>query len=67
MIALKNTSASGTKDGIDKLKRAISADPDLGQAWRTLAKAYVRAKDQAAHEQLAKDYQAKFNSPSFPP
>ena len=63
VIALKNTSAAGTDAGIDKLKRAIAADPDLGQAWRTLAKAYARAKDTAALEQLRKDYAVKFGAP----
>jgi predicted Zn-dependent protease len=66
VIALKDTSASGTKTGIDKLKAAIEADPDLGQAWRTLAKAYQRAKDQAALDQLRKDYATKFGQP-LPP
>ncbi len=63
VIELKDTSAAGTKRGIEKLKKAIEVDPDLGQAWRTLAKAYQRAKDQPSLEQLAKDYQAKFNAP----
>jgi predicted Zn-dependent protease len=63
VIALKDTSANGTKLGIDKLKKAITVDPTLGQAWRTLAKAYARAKDQAALDQLAKDYAAKFGQP----
>lgn len=63
VIALKNTSAAGTKAGIDKLKQAIAADPELGQAWRTLAKAYARAKDKDALEQLGKDYTAKFGQP----
>lgn len=66
VIALKNTTPSGTKDGIEKLKKAIAVDPELGQAWRTLGKAYQRAKDQAAFEQLSKDYAAKFNTP-LPP
>ena len=66
MIELKNTSAAGTKAGIEKLKKAIEVDPDLGQAWRTLAKAYKRAKDDAAYDQLAKDYSAKFGQP-LPP
>jgi tetratricopeptide (TPR) repeat protein len=61
IIALKD--ASGTKTGIDKLKKAIEVDPELGQAWRTLAKAYARANDKAAIDQLAKDYQAKFGTP----
>ena len=59
-IALKDTNASATRAGIDELKKAIAVDPELGQAWRTLGKAYERAKDTAAHDQLAKDYQAKF-------
>ncbi|HTL34347.1 MAG TPA: hypothetical protein VL326_14570 [Kofleriaceae bacterium] len=63
VIALKDTSAAGTSRGIDQLKRAIAADPDLGQAWRTLAKAYSRAKDQPALDKLAADYQQKFGSP----
>ena len=61
VIALKDTGAAGTKAGIDKLKHAIAVDPELGQAWRALGKAYDRAKDQAAHDELAKQYQAKFN------
>ena len=48
------------KAGIEKLKAAIAVDPELAQAWRTLGKAYARAKDPAL-AQLAKDYQAKFN------
>jgi tetratricopeptide (TPR) repeat protein len=63
VLALRNTSAAGTRAGIEKLKRAITVDPDLGQAWRALAKAYARAKDQAAIEQLGKDYAAKFGAP----
>lgn len=66
VIALKNTGPAGTKAGIDKLQRAIAADPDLGQAWRTLAKAYARAKDKEALEQLRKDYAVKFGAP-LPP
>jgi predicted Zn-dependent protease len=61
VLALKDTSASGTKSGIDKLKHAITVDPELGQAWRALGKAYDRAHDQAAHDDLAQKYQAKFS------
>ena len=64
VISLKT--ASGNQQGIDLLKKAILADPELGQAWRTLGKAYSRTKDQAAFDQLAKDYQAKFGQP-LPP
>jgi predicted Zn-dependent protease len=63
VIALKNTSDAGTQAGIEKLKKAVAADPELGQAWRTLAKAYQRAKDQDALEQLNKDYTARFGQP----
>lgn len=66
IIALKPGNDAATKQGIDQLKRAIAADPDLQQAWRTLAKAYIRVKDKAAYEQLGQDYQAKFGSP-LPP
>ena len=58
VIALRE--ASGTTAGVAHLRAAIAADPELGQAWRTLGKALVRAKDQAALDQLAQDYQAKF-------
>lgn len=58
--------AAGTKAGIEKLKKAIAVDPDLGQAWRTLAKAYDRQHDKAALEKLAQDYQTKFGQP-LPP
>jgi predicted Zn-dependent protease len=62
VLALRDTSAAGTKAGIAKLKRAITVDPDLGQAWRALGKAYGRAKDQAALDELNKDYAAKFGA-----
>ena len=55
--------AGSTRSGIEKLKLAIKVDPELGQAWRTLAKAYARGKDKAALDQLAKDYEAKFGTP----
>jgi predicted Zn-dependent protease len=60
---MKDTSDSGTQRGIEQLKKAILADPELGQAWRTLAKAYARAKDQASLDKLAAEYQQKFGSP----
>jgi tetratricopeptide (TPR) repeat protein len=63
VIELKDTSAAGTKRGIERLKKAIEVDPDLGQAWRTLSKAYQRAKDGPALEQLGKDYATKFGTP----
>jgi predicted Zn-dependent protease len=62
VIELRNTSATGTRAGIERLKKAIVVDPELQQAWRTLGKAYARAKDHAAFDQLAKDYAAKFGS-----
>jgi tetratricopeptide (TPR) repeat protein len=61
VIALKT--AAGNQVGIEQLKKAIAVDPELGQAWRTLAKAYVRVKDKAALEQLGTEYQAKFGQP----
>jgi predicted Zn-dependent protease len=52
--------------GIAKLKAAIAIDPELGQAWRSLAQAYARGRDRAALDQLGKDYFAKFGQP-LPP
>jgi predicted Zn-dependent protease len=66
VIAFKDTSEAGTKNGIEKLRRAIMVDPDLGQAWRTLGKAYQRAKDKEAFDKLSVEYGKKFGSP-LPP
>ena len=64
VLALRD--AGTTPAGIAQLKRAIAVDPELAQAWRTLAKAYQRTKDQAALDALAKAYLAKFGQP-LPP
>ncbi len=61
--ALDLRDESGTRAGIAQLKKAIAVDPELAQAWRTLAKALERAHDKAALDQLAKDYQTKFGKP----
>jgi predicted Zn-dependent protease len=67
VIALRDTGPAGTQAGIKLLKRAIAAEPELGQAWRALAKAYKdRAKDPAALDQLGEDYAARFGQP-LPP
>jgi predicted Zn-dependent protease len=61
LLDLRGEGAAAAKSGIAKLKHAIEVDPDLGQAWRALAKAYERdtgATD--ALDKLAQDYQAKF-------
>ncbi len=63
VLALKDPGAAGTKAGVAKLVHAITVDPELGQAWRALGKAYDRAKDQPAHDELAAKYQAKFGQP----
>ncbi len=55
--------AAGTASGIKKLEKAIEVDPELGQAWRTLAKAYQRANDRSALDKLAAAYQARFGTP----
>jgi predicted Zn-dependent protease len=46
--------------GIASLRRAIDADPELGQAWRALGKAYERTGDTAALDKLRADYQQRF-------
>jgi len=60
IIVMRGTGAKDTATGIDHLRAAITADPDLAQAWRALGKAYARAKDRAALTQLQDDYQARF-------
>lgn len=52
-----------TPAGIEKLKRAIAVDPELGQAWRTLGKAYARGRDKASLDKLDAAYAAKFGQP----
>lgn len=58
--------AGTTATGIARLKQAIEVDPGLGQAWRTLGKAYARGKDKAAYDQLNAAYLAKFGQ-GLPP
>ena len=49
--------------GIESLKKAIAADPELAQAWRALAKALERANAKADLDKLRADYQAAFGQP----
>jgi hypothetical protein len=64
ILHLRDTGPSGTTAGIKRLREAIALDPDLGQAWRALARALEqRAKDPAALDQLRRDYQARFGEP----
>ena len=60
ILLFRDTSDASTRAGIEKLKHAIAVDPDLGQAWRALAKAYERENDTTARAELAKRYQEKF-------
>lgn len=60
---IETRDAGGLERGIAKLEKAIAADPELGPAYRTLAKAYARAKHKDALAALAQAYQAKFGSP----
>lgn len=63
IIELKGTGAAATAAGIARLRAAIAADPELGQAWRALSKALGRANATAELEQLRRDYQARFGAP----
>jgi tetratricopeptide (TPR) repeat protein len=63
-LLLRDTAT--TTAGVEKLKRAIEIDPGLGQAWRTLARAYARGHDKAAYDQLAAAYQTRFGQ-ALPP
>jgi predicted Zn-dependent protease len=49
--------------GIESLKKAIAADPELAQAWRALAKGLERANATADLAKLRSDYQAAFGQP----
>jgi tetratricopeptide (TPR) repeat protein len=51
-----------TQAAITSLRAAIAAEPELAQAYRTLAKAYDRAQDGAGRAGLAVEYQAHFGS-----
>lgn len=55
-----------TKSGIAHLRKAITIDPDLGQAWRALGKALQRVNDTAGYTRLNAEYQARFGQP-LPP
>lgn len=60
IIVMRGTRDSDTRTGIEHLRKAIAADPELGQAWRALGKALHRAKDKDGLAQLRADYQARF-------
>jgi predicted Zn-dependent protease len=55
--------AGTTPAGIARLKKAIEIDPELGQAWRTLGKAYERGRNKAALDELDQAYRVKFGTP----
>jgi predicted Zn-dependent protease len=55
--------AATTPAGIARLKKAIEIDPELGQAWRTLGKAYERSRNKAALDELDQAYRVKFGTP----
>lgn len=46
--------------GMTRLRAAIAADPDLGQAWRTLGKALARYGTADELARLRADHQARF-------
>ena len=46
--------------GIDHLRHAIAADPELGQAWRTLGKALERYGTADELAALRADHQTRF-------
>jgi hypothetical protein len=62
VIELRGSGAAAQAAGIARLREAIALDPELGQAWRTLAKALERARATAELDQLRADYAAKFQS-----
>ncbi|HET7500485.1 MAG TPA: hypothetical protein VFK02_05760 [Kofleriaceae bacterium] len=62
VLDLQSANPAGDAAGIAHLRQAIELDPELAQAWRTLAKALERTRAIAQLEQLRRDYQARFGS-----
>jgi hypothetical protein len=52
-----------TDAGIESLRAATDADPELAQAWRALAKAYQRKNDKTGLDDLRQTYQQRFGQP----
>jgi hypothetical protein len=63
ILLFRDTTDASTRAGIATLKHAIAVDPELGQAWRALGKAYEREHDEKARAELATRYQEKFKQP----
>jgi tetratricopeptide (TPR) repeat protein len=63
IMELQGGTPAATQAGIARLREAIQLDPALGHAWRALGKALVRIKADAEHEQLRRDYEARFHAP----
>jgi hypothetical protein len=64
-LELQAGSRAATLAGIARLREVIKLDPDLAQAWRTLARALDRAKLRDELEQLAGQYEQRFHQRLF--
>jgi predicted Zn-dependent protease len=60
------TSESRWEDAGKCLRRAISLDETLGEAWRRLAAVYMKLGDSKAFAELSADYRSKFGSTLSP-
>jgi predicted Zn-dependent protease len=63
ILDLQDTNAAGTAKGIAHLRDAIALDPELGQAWRALGRAFERAKAMDDLAKLRRDYETRFGTP----
>lgn len=60
-IELQTRRGSATA-GMARLREAIARDPDLDQAWRTLARALKKARATTELDQLGHDYRTRFGA-----
>lgn len=61
ILEMRSGSPGATQAGIVRLRETIKLDPDLAQAWRSLAKALARSKATAEYDELRRDYEARFH------
>jgi predicted Zn-dependent protease len=61
-LELESKRPTAFADGTARLREAIELDPELAQAWRTLAKALARANAVAEWQELRRGYEKRFNA-----
>lgn len=63
ILELRGSTPAAQQAGIAHLRAAIELDPALGPAWRSLGKALARTRAVDEHEQLRREYEARFHAP----